>query len=234
MYYTDAGFLPPPSSWIQVFTFDDQLSTSPFVDIEGHKILAPGTRAASELAFGLNFPGAGHYCMLTAATTEFFANKPDGGEGNWNSATWLQNNGAAGWHNIDVSSAGEAKLKFYNQDHQSERFVFEAHCHRLASGSKVSMAAAGLLKETQTTITRPYQVVSTEVEAPPRHVGDLTVLFGKLPAGASVTFRKYWVLPAGHQHHHQAAMQTGDASAALAGKPVRMPMGDYTFVGATT
>jgi hypothetical protein len=232
MYYTDAGFVPPPSSWVQVFTYDDQLQTSPLVDIEGHTALTPGTRAASKLAFGVNFPGSGHYCMITAVGTEFFANKPDAGQGNWNSATWLQSNGASGWHNLDVARDGGATLKFYNQDDQAEHFVFEAHCHKLASGSKVSMGVTGLHKANETTITRSYQVVSAEIDAPARYVGDLAVQFGKLPVGASVTFYKYWVLSARHQYYHHAAMLIGNTNAALNGEPLRVPMGDYTFIGA--
>jgi hypothetical protein len=231
MYYTDAGFVPPPSSWIQVFTFTGQSDTSPLVDINNASILAPGVRSASSDAFGVNFPGAGHYCMITAAGSEFFANKPDGGTGNWNSATWLQSNGASGWHNVDVSSTGEAVLKFYNQDDSAERFVFEAHCLRVDKGTKVSLAVDGLLKATEAAVTNDYQVVSAEIEAPPNHAGELQVRFGKLPPGSAVTFYKYWVLPVGHPHHAQAAQLMGNFDALVSGQPVRVPMGDYTFIG---
>jgi hypothetical protein len=232
MYYTDAGFLPPPSSWNQVFTYDEQKETSPLVDINNAETLPPGTRSATKLAFGVNFPGTGHYCMITAAGSEFFANKPDSGGGNWSSATWLQSNGASGWHNLDVSSTGEAVLKFYNQDDSTERFVFEAHCHRVEKGAKVSLAVAGLLKTAaQAAITHDYQVVSAEIEAPPHHAGELTVRFGKLPPGSAVTFYKYWVLPVGHPHHSHAARLLGDVDALISGRPIRVPMGDYTFVG---
>jgi hypothetical protein len=231
MYYTDAGFVPPPSSWNQVFTYDDQLESSPLVDINGGPTLSPGTRSATQLAFGVNFPGAGHYCMITAAGSEFFANKPDAGGGNWNSATWLQCNGAAGWHNLDVSSTGEAVLKFYNQDDSTERFVFEAHCHRADRGARVSLEVAGLLKATAAEITHDYQVVSAQIEAPPRHAGELKVRFGKLPPGSAVTFYKYWVVPVGHPHHPHAARLTGNFDALVSGQSVRVPMGDYTFVG---
>jgi hypothetical protein len=231
MYYTDAGFVPPPSSWIQVFTYDDQLESSPLVDINGGQTLVPGTRSASKLAFGVNFPGTGHYCMITAAASEYFANKPNAGQGNWDSATWLQCNGAAGWHNLDVSSTGEAFLKFYNQDDSAERFAFEAHCHQVDKGAKVSLAIDGLLRSTEAAITADYQVVSAEVEAPPHHVGELAVRFGKLPPGSSVTFYKYWVLPVGHPYHPHAARLVGDFDALVSGQPVRVPMGDYTFIG---
>lgn len=231
MYYTDAGFVPPPSSWNQVFTYDDQLESSPLVDINDATILPPGTRSATKLAFGVNFPGSGHYCMITAAGSEFFANKPDAGGGNWNSATWLACNGAAGWHNLDVSSTGEAVLKFYNQDDSAERFVFEAHCHRVEKGSKVSLEVAGLLKTTQAAITHDYQVVSAEVEVPANHAGELNVRFGKLPPGSAITFYKYWVVPAGHPYHPHAAKLTGSFEALASGREVRVPMGDYTFVG---
>jgi hypothetical protein len=232
MYYTDAGFLPPPSSWIQVFTYDDQLQESPFVDINGGSVLNAGDRAASKLAFGVTFPGTGHYCMITAATTEFFTNRPDAGQGNWDSATWLQYNGAAGWHNIDVSATGEAMLKFYNRDDTAERFLFEAHCYKLPDGSKVSMGAGELLDTVEATICGSYQVISVELEAPPRHAGDLAVRFGRLPSDASVTFRQYWLVPPDHAHHRNAAKLMGDVEAAIGEDPVRLPMGDFTFIGA--
>ncbi len=43
--------------------------------------------------------------------------KSNAGQGNWNSFTWLQYNGAAGWHNLDVSAKGKAELKFFNLKH---------------------------------------------------------------------------------------------------------------------
>ena len=231
MYYTDAGFLPPPSSWTQVFTFDGKNTDSPLVDINLKTDLAPGTRAASKEAFGVNFPGDGHYCMITAAASEFFSKGPDAGLGNWNSATWLQFNGAAGWHNVDVSRTGQAMLKFYNQDGTAERFVFEAHCHHLDEGATVCMAVPGIAGKVEGRITRKHQVFRIAVEVPGNHVGALEVDFGKLPPNASITFLKYWVVSRGHDYHREAAIIRGDLRAAINGEPVLMPMGDYTFVG---
>lgn len=234
MYYTDAGFLPPPSSWIQAFTFDKQDATSPLTDINGKSLLIPGTRAASSEAFGVNFPGTGHYCMITAVSTEFFSNEPNAGQGNWDSATWLQNNGAAGWHNVDVSKTGKARLKFYNHDGSAQRFVFEAHFHRLEMGTKVSMSADGVLKTVDATISRNYQVVTAEAEIPGNYAGDLSVDFGVLPAGSSVTFHQYWIMPKGHENHRSAALMVGSPQSAFTGEDVRLSMGDYTFVGSMT
>jgi len=234
MYYTDAGFAPPPSSWIQVFTFDGLNTASPLVDINQGTILSQNTRAASKDAFGVTFPGAGHYCMITAALTEFFTRAPDAGQGNWNSATWLQFNGAAGWHNIDVSSTGQATLKFYNQDAEPQRFQFEAHCHLLKAGTKVAMSSPGILKTTETTISGDYQLVTAEVEVPGNYTGDLQVDFGVLPANASITFNKYWILPKKHEHHRHAALMVRNLGALFNAEDVRVPMGDFTFVGAMT
>ncbi|THV24019.1 hypothetical protein [Peteryoungia ipomoeae] len=231
MYYTDAGFLPPPSSWNKVFTFDDQNPTSPFVDISGATTLTPQTRAATKDAFGVNFPGSGHYCMITAASSEFFTNAPDAGQGNWNSTTWLQYNGAAGWHNIDVSQTGKATLKFYNQDSTAERFVFEAHCVNMDEGGRVSMAVSGLMPTTEAKIHQKYQVVRAEVEIPANFTGELEVDFGKLPPNAAITFYKYWVVTKGHEHHRAAAVMRQDLRAAVNMEPVLLPMGDFTFVG---
>ncbi|MDH4411756.1 MAG: hypothetical protein QE484_00510 [Rhizobium sp.] len=170
--------------------------------------------------------------MITAAASEFFTNQPDPGQGNWNSSTWLQFNGAAGWHNVDVSQTGHAMLKFYNQDGTAERFVFEAHCHNLEPGEVVTMGVPGITGKVEGKITRKHQVFRIEVEAPGNYSGELEVEFGKLSPVASVTFQKYWVVSKGHENHRQAALIRGDLRAAINGEPVLMPMGDYTFVGA--
>ena len=230
MRYTDAGFLPPPSSWQQLYTFDDQLDSSPFVNIQGESDLTPGTRAASELAFGANFPGQGHYCLIAMAATEFFDNTPNAGTGNWDSTTWLTNNGAAGWHNIDVVSSDHAGLMFYNHDPSEERFVFEAHCHRLPSGSEIAMGAEEV-RPVRARITEPYEVVRTMAELPGDYAGRLEVQLPELPPEASVDFQMHWVVPAGHRNYAQAVEHLGAVGAAENGKPVRLPMGNFTFVG---
>lgn len=234
MYYTDAGFVAPPSTWNRVFTYDGSNESSPLVDINNQSTLPPSTRVTNKDAFGVNFPGTGHYCMIAVAATEFFSNKPDAGQGNWNSATWLQYNGAAGWHNLDVSSTGKATLKFYNQDDTPQRFLFEAHCHKLDHGTKVSLSSPGLLKTTDASISQNFQIISTEIEVPANHTGELEVDFGNLPADAAITFYKYWIVPKGHQHHHQAVALVGDYNALVTGAPARVPMGDFTFIGAVS
>src|SRR3546814_1643021 len=92
----------------------------------------------------------------------------------------LQYNGAAGWHNLDVSATGTANLKCYNQDDSTERFVFEAHCHKLPEGATVSMGVQGLKGAVEEKITGNYQVIRMETELPAKFAGELTVKFGKL------------------------------------------------------
>ncbi len=230
MRYTDAGFLPPPSTWQTLYTYDDLLESSPLVDIQGESILPPGQRAASELAFGADFPGSGHYCLITMAATEFFENTPDAGTGNWDASTWLTNNGAAGWRNISIPQSRQTLLKFYNQNSSPERFIFEAHCHRLPKGSEVSMAAAEVPARTAQ-VTESYQVLATEAEVPGDYSGELEVNLPELPPEASVDFQMYWVVPPGHHNYDQAVGHLGETQAAAAGESVRMPMGNFTFVG---
>lgn len=233
MYYTDAGFVPPPSTWVQCYTFDGNQTSTPLVDINGNSDpVAPGTRLTNAEAFGVNFPGSGHYCMITAASTEFFSNKPDAGQGNWDSATWLQYNGAAGWHNMDVSKTGQASLKFYNHDSEPARFAFEAHYHKLPTDSRVSLSSKDVLKTNDVRIMSKFQIQTVEVEVGGNHVGELDVEFGILPADASVSFFKFWIVPRNHPRHREAALMVGDYNALFTGDAVRVPMGDFTFVGA--
>jgi hypothetical protein len=241
MYFSDAGFSPPPMSWIQMFTSDSSADTSPFETRQGSKTLAPGDRAANSESFYFTPPAAGHYCLITVAGTEFFTNNPLSNlGGNWNTQEWVYHNGAAGWRNVDVSPTSMAALKFYNQDGRAERFGFEAHCHKVPEGTEVSLECRDerLAYPLQGSgkCAKAYEVVTAEGEIPPYFTGDLSVRFktpnGKpLPRGASVDVRKFWHLSPGHPHYHQAVDQLADTRALALHAPVRIPMGNFTFIG---
>ncbi len=245
MFYTDAGFNPPPNSWIQMYTFSNNTS-APLQGLQPGPITLGG-RAANGVvatdAFDFEPAGAGHYCLLSLVSTEFFTNNPLQNTGNWNSQAWITNNGAAGWHNLDVQAANEMILKYYNQDGRSERFAFEAHCVNVPEGTTVSLKstdarltddiASGAVK-----IVNNYQIIGTEGVVPANFAGELEVRIdtpggGLLPPEASVQVRMMWVLERGHTYYAQARDQLGDYREAAEGQLLRMPMGDFTFVGAT-
>ncbi|MBO3457332.1 hypothetical protein G7B40_005315 [Aetokthonos hydrillicola Thurmond2011] len=239
MYYSDAGFNPPPSSWVKMFT-DDGSATTPMQGIQPGSI-GVGDRCANPQQFAFSPSGAGHYCLITVVSTEFFTNDPLVNPGNWNTQEWIHSNGAAGWHNVDVTQANHAVLKFYNQDGTSEQFVFEAHCRNLPIGTTVSLRCEHedlpySIQTPSVKIVQEYQVISTRAEVPPNFAADLHVQFdtpdGKcLPGESSIDVRMDWELSAAHQHYHQALNQLGDTNSGFLGSRVRIPMGNFTFVG---
>lgn len=242
MFFSDAGFNPPPTSWIQMFTFDG-LATS---TLQGFGVapgpIAPGTRIASTDSFAFSPPGTGHYCLISVVGTEYFTNNPLTQTGNWDTQEWMHCNGAAGWHNVDVSKSNAAVLKLYNQDSVPERFVFEAHGRNLPQGTVVSMestdpALRQVLSVRGDKTTKAYEQIRAEAVLPSSYAGELAVQFdvpgGKpLPPDASVEVRMCWVLPQGHPHYVQAAEQLRDTASALLGRAILLPMGSFTFVGA--
>lgn len=239
MFYTDAGFNPPPSSWVKLFTFDGK-DTSPIKGMESTTI-PPAGRAASSDSFAFTPPGSGHYCLIAVAGTEFFTNDPLATGGNWSSYEWLNYNGASGWHNVDVATSNEAVLKFYNQDGTTERFVLEAHARNLPAGSMVSLECADPklghpIATPMEKISKASQVIRVEADLPPHFDGKLKVRFDlpggqKLPKNASVEVRMQWVVPHGHTHYHDAVAHLGDVVSAAVARPVFLPMGSFVFVG---
>jgi hypothetical protein len=233
MFYTDAGFNQPPNSWQILYTFDGD-QTSPLTGMTAGPIHM-NDRVASG-AFNFEPPQAKHYCLLAVAQTEFFANEPLQWTGNWDSATWITYNGAAAWHNIDVTSGGTTRLVFHNQDATSERFSFEAHCHRLPAGTRVVLAPLGDGLEVAARAVRIERdaqvVVSNAAEIPGSFAGELEVTIetpdgAPLPREAVVELRMVWSLPVGHTHHADAVERFGLAAQG----PARVQLGHYTFVG---
>ncbi len=239
MYYSDAGLNPPPNSWIKLFTITGNIGseTSPLQGITAGPIPVGG-RSANTDAFGLKFPGAGHYCAISVAGSEFFANNPSDSGGNFNSFEWITNNGAAGWHNIDVTSGKEEVLKFYNQDATPEHFVFEAHSSKVPAGTTISLGfedkkLASASPAQSVKIASGYQVVTTEAQVPPNYAGNLVLhIDGKpLPADASIEVRLYWSLPSSHKHYLQAVNQLGATRTLQQKESVRLQLGNFTFIG---
>lgn len=236
MFYSDAGFNPPPTSWIQLFTFNNT-AESPMEGIVPGPVPVGGKIANTD-SFAFNPPGSGHYCVIAVAATEFFSNNPLDTPGNWNSAEWIANNGAAGWHNVDVPKGKESTLKFYNQDHTEERFVFEAHCSKVPEGTRISLGfgdrvLAQAYPTQSLTVTKGYEVLTTEARIPANFAGDLVVgIDGKsLPADASVDVRLNWQIAPGHPRFLDAVGLLGELSALNLKTPVGVSLGNFTFVG---
>lgn len=231
MFYTDNGFNPPPSSWIKMYTYDDKAQISDLVNINGDTKLGPGDRSANNDPFGFTPQGAGHFCVIACAVTEFFSNNPPTNVSNWNSATWLRYNGAAGWHNLNVSETGEELLKFYNPDDTPQRFRFVAHCRKLPAGSEVTMEASDVALSSGATIEGAYQEVVAEVEVPAHYEGAMKVTFPKLPDDASIDWQLHWRLPPGHENHLQAMAWAADGAAGVLDGDALINLGSTAFVG---
>jgi hypothetical protein len=237
MYYSDAGFNPPPNSWIKLFTFDGQNETSPLEGLNPGPIPVGG-RSANVDAFGLNVPGSGHYCAISVAGSEFFTNNPSASTGNFNAVEWITNNGGAGWHNIDVLSGKEASLKYYNQDATPEHFVFEAHAVKVPSGTTISLEfgdkkLASAHPAQSAKISSTYQIITAEADVPANSSGNLIIrVDGKpLPAEASIDVRLLWKLPEDHKHFLQAGTLNGATAAQQPKEPVLLQLGNYIFTG---
>lgn len=241
MYYSDAGFNPPPQSWVQLFTYDGNSPTSPLQGLNPGNI-QPGERCANSQAFGCELAGPGHYCLISVVGTEFFTNDPLVQGGNWDTNQWIHQNGAAGWHNIDRTTGNRETLKFYNQDPRPERFAFEAHCTKVPTGTVVSLEStdAGLaypVSSGEVTISQEYQVVRAETELPPNFSGTLQVRYqtpdGRLlPEGSAIDVHMTWLIGHGHQHYLDAANRLNDIGGYILNHPMTIEMGNYTFLGA--
>ena len=241
MYYSDAGFAPPPTSWVKIFTKGAGSETSPLAMVGGaDNLVEPGRRCANSESFIFDVPKHGHYCIIAMAASEFFSNEQPNITGNYPVQEWIHNNGAAGWHNIDVSTTNEAVLKFYNLDGRPERFIFEAHCVNVPCGTEVSLECNDELLRYSIggaeKVSRAHQIVSVEGEVPPNFEGGLEVRFktpdgAPLPPRASVDVRQSWHIPAGHTHYLQAVDQLCDTRALKLCQPVRLGMGNFMFIG---
>ena len=237
MFYSDAGFNPPPTSWIQMFTYDGSSTTSPMQGITAGPIPVGG-KLANSSPFAFTPPGAGHYCAIAVVGSEFFTNNPLDTPGNWNSSDWVSNNGAAGWHNVDVVKQKQTALKFYNQDNAAEQFIFEAHCSNVPEGTVVSLGFADRdLAQTSGShsvkVSKKYEVLKTAALVPANFAGDLLVgIDGKpLPADASVDVRMHWCIAPGHARFLDAVQRMDDLSALNLRTSVCLPMGNFTFIG---
>ncbi len=243
MFVVEAAINPPnPQSWTQLFTLGENSGTSALQNAAGSNTLQPGERAANADPFVWTVPATGHYCAITVAQSEFFKNDPlQVGTGNWNSAQWIANNGAAGWHNIDILKGNRTSLKLHNLDGTPERFIVEAHCSNLPVGTEISLESGDpkLATPIRTGVIRiaaREQIVSAETDLPGLYSGDVIVRFkapnGKdFPENSVIEVSAYWQIPPGHRHYGDAVDFLGDTTAIALNRPVRRYAGSFSLVG---
>lgn len=238
MFYTDQGFNQPPQSWQEMPV--DGASQERFAlmmnqTLDPQKQIQPTERALSNKAFTFLPAKGGHYCLLAIVSTEYFTNDPLSMSGNWNSLQWISSNGAAGWHNVDVPPARQARLKIYNQDPRPERFAVRAVCQNLPQGTKVTLSAEGnTLGVEPQAIFRTIQTVTAEGELAANYAGDITLTIdtpdGKaLPANAAVEVQAHWIVPHGHRDYTKAVAHFGAYRAAQAEEPLELLLGSVRY-----
>jgi hypothetical protein len=241
VFYSDAGFATPPSSWIQMYTVNGSKALGDVMLLGGESgSMELGIRGASE-AFNFAPTAAKHYCIVASFASEFFDNNPlENVSSNWSSATWIKYNGAVGWHNVDPQKSIESTLKFYNLDGRPEKFAFEAYCKNVPKGTVITLKSKDSqfadLNSGSVEISQQYQLVATEAIVPSNHQGELEVLIntpdGKLlPEGALVEVRMVWLLDHTHDQYFNAADMMDANPDARELRNIRIPMGSFTFVG---
>jgi hypothetical protein len=249
MYITDAGFNSPPQSWIEVPIFSasavPQYSASLTGTTPGPLSISYNQRAASE-AFKLEFPStsaSGHYCVIITAKTEFFENDPLSSvlgtpASNFNSYTWLSNNGACGWQNETVISSKQTALKYYNQDATPELFTFEAHAHNVPLGTNLTLEfgnnkPANAPSPQSAKISSAHQVIATQAQVAANTSGDLIVNISNddLPPEASIDVRMLWHVPVNHPNYLQAIDLLGATRSLREEAPLLLKLGNFILTG---
>ncbi|SMX30470.1 hypothetical protein TRP8649_04614 [Pelagimonas phthalicica] len=236
IYYTSNGFNQPPSSWTQLFTYDGTKQTADLVNINNQKVIRPGERSACDTSFGFEPTGAGHYCLIVCAQTEYFTNDPASISGvQWNNSSsthWITYNGAAGWHNVNVSMTGEEPLVFYNNDDIPAKFRFVARTRNVPAGSEIAMRVADLDFAHVAKVTADDQEFVGEVEVPANYEGTLDVNFPVLPDNASISYSLVWVVDSGNPAKAGLTRLLQDGYATEDGDETLVVLGDTHFVGA--
>jgi hypothetical protein len=242
MFYSTGGFNQPPTSWIQCFTVANNGAAVGNVVLEGGKpgSLNPGGRGVSE-AFFLSPASNDHICVIAALTSDFFLkNNPlTIPLGNWNSNTYITNNGASAWHNFDPQKSLEDSLKFYNQDDTEEDFVFVARCKNVPIGSKISLKSDDSTVKFTTgeiIVTSSVQEIRKNVTLPGNYIGNLKVRFegpdGKLlPASAALEITQAWKLKHGHTNYLDAVKRLGAIENIRSLEEVQLSLGSFTITG---
>ncbi|MEO2216840.1 hypothetical protein ABGV49_07240 [Chromobacterium vaccinii] len=243
MFYADGGFNQPPSSWVQCRTVDGGKQQGEVLNERGGlALLTMGDRGVSE-GFILDLRTPQHVCMVSTVSYPFFSkNNPlTYTTGNWNSAQWIQYNGAMAWRNVDPQlKSGDESLVFHNQDATPEQFSFVLKCRRVPPGSKLRMYSedpAAIFDSGLVNVVNNFQELHVSTIAPPHYAGHLKLHLegpdGKLlPSDAAVDISMLWCVPHSHPHYLQAVTLLGAAHAVPALQSVHMPLGNFTLLGA--
>ncbi|WP_139167072.1 hypothetical protein [Chromobacterium sphagni] len=242
MYYSPGGFNTPPSSWVKCLTDVKGQFFGSVLDINNRPaVLDRGDRGVSE-AFVLDVQSTAHICIAAAISYPYFEkNIPEQiSTGNWNAVTWIMNNGAAAWRNVNpVLNQGDESLVFHNQDATPEQFSFVLRCQHVPFGSKLRMYSedpAAAFDSGMVNIVNDCQELQVSVVVPPYYAGRIKLHLegpdGKpLPRGAAVEIRMLWCVPHSHHHYLQAVALLGAISALPTLQSVHVPLGYYTMLG---
>ena len=240
-YISEAGIAPPPEAWVQLYTSKGNKDVAPLKTTDGKTTLRITERAASGGGDGFEFttPKSGHYCVIVVARSEFFRNDPLASSGVWDSLVWLRNNGAVGWHAVNVTTAGTHALKYWNRDETPQNFTFRLNANKLPKGTKVSLVDThpGLRSiSASLTVSGAHHHATTEARIPAKHEGKLQVTIktpsgGVLPKGSSVEVAQYWQILPDHKDYAKAVAHLGEFEAFVKREPIEVRVGAYAFAG---
>ena len=116
---------------------------------------------------------------------------------------WIRNNGAAGWHNINVTKSGTYDLKYWNLDSKEETFIFRVNANNLPRGTKVGLQDQEIRSVSATMeVSKQHQNMSAQGDIPAGYQGAVQVTIetpngGVLPPGSSVEVALYWQVESG-------------------------------------
>lgn len=244
MFSTDAGFNLPPTSWIQLPTVMDMTKiTGEVVLVNGNSgPINEGTCGCSE-AFFFNPVSPDPVCIIGTIGTKFFTNTLNNLGGNWNTAIWINYNGAAAIHNAEPlpQQGKEIKLMFYNQDDTIENFAFKIYCRNVPLGFKIFLKCedkkiqlnSGLI----TVIESSFEFV-LPVTLPANYKDELIVSMENLdnkmlPDNASVQIDMVWNLTKEHKQFPIAIAYKIFSDIQVKRNQLDMVVGSFTFSGKT-
>lgn len=203
----------------------------------GSTTIANGDRVVSDSFLWKPNDKSKHYCLIGVVTTDYFAtNDPTTIQpGNWQSATWIQYDGSAAWHNMEWGR--QTTLTFYNQDRRPERFAFHVIAQGLPQGSTVTLAPHDSKLHddlvfacvTRGAVEADYR--ETTLAANYRGKVDLRVDVPDgphIPPNASVTVKYHWVVDRNHPRYPDAAV-TFARHRSREGDELRIPLGEFVL-----
>ena len=208
MFATDAGFNLPPSSWVELYTVNAPTKTEGKVMLIDNEPgpMPEGTRGCSE-AFFFNPTSTNPVCVISTIGTRFFTNPLNNLGGNWDAATWINCNGAAGIHNASPQQTKSIQLAFHNQDDSAENFVFKIMCFDVPINSTITLKNKDqslTFSSDDFIVNNPFAQFESSVCLPANYAGKLTISVkdtqgNLLPKNAIVQINMLWRLDLNHE-----------------------------------